>query len=46
MALEYINSAIRKLFHRHYRIFYFASGNGTRVNITSVQSSRYPLQPL
>jgi toxin ParE1/3/4 len=46
MVPEYGDSAIRELFHRHYRIFYFVSDSGIRVNITSVQSSRYPLQPL
>ncbi|MFC6222866.1 type II toxin-antitoxin system RelE/ParE family toxin [Hymenobacter artigasi] len=46
MVPEYANSAIRELFHRHYRIFYFVSENGEQVSITSVQSSHYPLQPL
>ena len=45
MVPEYANPAIRELFHRHYRIFYVVSDAGARVNITSVQSSRYPLQP-
>ena len=43
---EYGNPAIRELFYRHYRIFYFVSDDGARVSITSVQSSRYPLQPI
>lgn len=46
MVPEYGNPAIRELFHRHYRIFYFVSDDGAVVNLTSVQSSRYPLQPL
>ncbi len=41
---EYGDPAIRELFHRHYRIFYFVAD--AQVSITSVQSSRYPLQPL
>ena len=43
---EYGNPAVRELFYRHYRIFYFVAADGGRVSLTSVQSSRYPLQPL
>lgn len=43
---EYGNPAIREVFYRHYRIFYFIAPGGGPVGITSVQSSRYPLQPL
>ena len=43
---EYGDPAIRELFHRHYRIFYFVPAGASVVSITSVQSSRYPLQPL
>ena len=46
MVPEYSNPAIRELFYRHYRIFYFVAAEGGRVSLTSVQSSRYPLQPL
>jgi len=44
MVPEYGDPAIRELFYRHYRIFYFVTVNA--VILTSVQSSRYPLQPL
>lgn len=43
---EYGDPAIREVFYRHYRIFYFVSLGGGPVSITSVQSSRYPLQPI
>lgn len=43
---EYGDPAIRELFYRHYRIFYFVKADGTQVSLTSVQSSRFPLQPL
>ena len=43
---EYGNPAIREVFYRHYRIFYLVSHGGDEVGITSVQSSRYPLQPI
>ena len=43
---EYNDPAIREVFHRHYRIFYFVPANGTRVSITSIQSGRYPHRPL
>ena len=43
---EYNDPAIREVFYRHYRIFYFAPANGARVSITSIQSGRYPHQPL
>lgn len=46
MVPEYGDPAVRELFHRHYRIFYFVHAAGNQVSITSVQSSRYPLQPL
>ena len=42
---EYSDPSIRELFYRHYRIFYFVSPDKSRVSITSVQSSRYPLRP-
>ena len=43
---EYNDPAIREVFHRHYRIFYFVPANGGRVSITSIQSGRFPHQPL
>ena len=46
MVPEYGDPAIRELFHRHYRLFYFVMPDKAQVSITSVQSSRYPLQPL
>ena len=46
MVPEYGDPAVRELFYRHYRIFYFVSADGAQISLTSVQSSRYPLQPL
>jgi len=43
---EYGDQAIRELFYRHYRIFYFVAKGGEIISITSVQSSRYPLQSI
>ena len=43
---EYDDPSIREFLHQNYRIFYALTDDGNRVNITSVQSSRYPHQKL
>jgi plasmid stabilization system protein ParE len=46
MVPEYDDPTVRELFHRHYRIFYYVPPNEAYVSITSVQSSRLPLQAI